>query len=216
MTGRFVTIVTKPLLENSVNLQYMKTIKLRKELKEWGIIGIIILVLYLTGLHTEVAAFAQRIVLSTGIISPDTELPLDEQKKIDYNLQLQNIDGSQVHLSEFKGKVLFINIWATWCAPCIAEMPGIQSLYEDIDSEDIVFIMLSMDDELDKAKKFIDRKGFTFPTYLPASRVPEVFRAPSIPTTFVVNKEGKIVSKKVGMANYDSNSFKKFLEKQAK
>lgn len=193
----------------------MKKVKMKKEIKEWAIIGGIILALYLTGLHTEVAALAQRMVLATGIISPDTEIPEAEQKKIDYDLQLQNIDGSQVHLSEYKDKVLFINIWATWCAPCIAEMPGIQALYDDIDSEEIVFIMLSMDDELEKAKKFIKRKSFTFPTYLPASRVPEVFRAPSIPTTFVVNKEGKIVSKKVGMADYDSKSFKNYLEKLA-
>jgi len=182
-----------------------------KEFKEIGIVIAIFGILYLTGLHTDVAAFTQRVILQTGIITPDTELPENEQEQLDYNLALASIDGQQVHLSDFKGKVLFINIWATWCAPCIAEMPGIQSLFEETNS-DVVFIMLSMDDSNDKAKKFIERKGFTFPVYLPASRVPEMLRAPSIPTTLVVNKEGKVVSKKVGMAKYNTKKFKRFLE----
>lgn len=182
-----------------------------KEFKEIGIVIAIFGILYLTGLHTDVAAFTQRVILQTGIITPDTELPTSEQEQLDYNLALASIDGQQVHLSDFKGKVLFINIWATWCAPCIAEMPGIQSLYEEA-SSDVVFIMLSMDDSNEKAKKFIERKGFTFPVYLPASRVPEMLRAPSIPTTLVVNKEGLVVSKKVGMAKYNTKKFKRFLE----
>lgn len=189
----------------------MKKKRVLKEFKEIGIVIAIFGMLYLTGLHTDVAAFTQRVILQTGIITPDTELPTSEHEQLDYNLALASIDGQQVHLSDFKGKVLFINIWATWCAPCIAEMPGIQSLYEEA-SSDVAFIMLSMDDSNEKAKKFIERKGFTFPVYLPASKVPEMLRAPSIPTTLVVNKEGKIVSKKVGMAKYNTKKFKRFLE----
>lgn len=184
-------------------------------MKSWGIIAIIFLTLYLTGLHTDVAALAQRAILSTGIITPDTELPESEKLDVDYNFKLQHLEGNVVNLEDFKGKVIFINIWASWCAPCIAEMPNIQSLYDKIEDENIVFIMLSMDNELKKAKKFIERKDFTFPVYLAASRVPEVFRAPSIPTTMVISADGKIVSKKVGMANYDKKSFIKFLEKQS-
>lgn len=189
--------------------------KILKELKSWGIMAAIVLTLYLTGLHTSVAAFAQRIVLSTGIITPDTELPESEMRDVDYNFKLQDLEGNVVSLEDFKGKVIFLNIWASWCPPCIAEMPNIQSLYNKLDDENIVFIMLSMDDNPEKARKFIKRKEFTFPVYLAASTVPEVFRAPSIPTTMVISADGKIVSKKVGMANYDKKSFIKFLEQQS-
>ncbi len=182
-----------------------------KEIKHIGIIAVIFAVLYLTGLHTDVAAFTQRVILQTGIITPDVELPEAEQETFDYNLKLTAIDGQQAHLTDFEGKVLFINIWATWCPPCIAEMPGIQDLYDETNN-DVIFIMLSMDDSQEKAKQFIEKKGFTFPVYLPASKVPEVMRAPSIPTTLVVNKEGKVVAKKVGMAKYNTKKFKRFLE----
>ncbi|GAA0191580.1 TlpA disulfide reductase family protein [Fulvivirga kasyanovii] len=186
---------------------------MKKQLREWGIFLAIGLFLYFTGLYTDVAALAQRAILSTGLITADTEL--EDPEKADFNFTLQTLDGQMVKLEDFKGKVIFLNLWATWCPPCIAEMPGIQDLYDKIDNEDIVFVMLSMDNSAEKPKKFIDKKEYTFPVYLPASRVPDVFRSPSIPTTYVISKDGKIVSKKVGMANYDTKAFRNFLNKQA-
>ncbi|MEO1098413.1 MAG: TlpA disulfide reductase family protein [Bacteroidota bacterium] len=189
--------------------------KIIKELKSWGVMAAIFVALYLTGLHTDVAAFAQRMILSTGVLTADTELPTSEQKDIDYDFKLQDLEGNITNFEDFRGKVIFLNIWASWCAPCIAEMPNIQSLYNKVEDDNIAFIMLSMDDNVEKANKFIKRKDFTFPVYLAASRVPDVFRAPSIPTTMIISADGKIISKKVGMANYDKKSFIKFLEKQS-
>lgn len=186
--------------------------RIRKEFKELAIVASVFLLLYVTGLHTEVAAFAQRIILTTGVITPDTDLDEASLEEVDYDFQLKNLNGEIVHLSDYKGKVIFLNLWATWCAPCIAEMPNIQGLYDKIDDKNIEFIMLSMDQKEAKAKKFIDKKGFTFPVFMAASPVPEMFKVPSIPTTFVISPEGKVVSKKVGMANYDKKRFKNFLE----
>ncbi|MEL7003057.1 MAG: TlpA disulfide reductase family protein [Bacteroidota bacterium] len=186
--------------------------KLKKELREWGVFAVIILTLYLTGLHTNVAAFAQRVILETGLITASTELP-ERAEKADYDFLLKDLEGNEVNLSEFKDKVIFMNIWATWCPPCIAEMPNIQSLYNKVDNDDIVFVMLSMDNDLSKVQRYISKKEFTFPVYMAASRVPDVYRAPSIPTTLVISPEGKIISKKVGMANYDKKSFLNFLLK---
>ncbi len=193
----------------------MKT-KFKKEMRDWGIIAVVFLTLYLTGLHTDVAAFAQRMILYTGILAPETDLDESEFIDADMDFEIKNLDGDEVvNLNDFKGKVVFMNIWATWCAPCIAEMPNIQSLHDKLKEEnndDVVFVMLSMDRSEEKARKFIKKKGFTFPTYVAASKVPDVFNVPSIPTTFVISPEGKIVSKKVGMANYDKKKFKSYLE----
>ena len=184
---------------------------MKKEIRFWVIISTIFLSLYLSGLHTEVAGFAQRVILSTGLIAPESDVNYTDNNKGDYNFNLKNIDGSTISFSELKGKVVFMNIWATWCAPCIAEMPNIQKLYDKMDTSKVAFVMLSTDQSEDKVGKFINRKGFTFPVYLAASNVPSEFKVPSIPTTFVFSKEGKIVSKNVGMANYDKKSFIKFL-----
>lgn len=184
---------------------------MKKEIRFWVIVSTIFLSLYLSGLHTEVAGFAQRMILSTGLIAPEAEINYTDNGEGDYDFKLKNLDGSIISFNELKGKVVFMNIWATWCPPCIAEMPNIQKLYDKIDSSQVAFVMLSTDQSEEKVNKFISRKGFTFPVYLAASNVPSEFRVPSIPTTFVFSKEGKIVSKNVGMANYDKKSFIKFL-----
>ncbi len=94
-------------------------------------------------------------------------------------------------------------------------MPNIQKLYNKVESEKIKFVLISLDDTQEKADRFIKRKGFSFPTYYPVGYLPEVYRSPSIPTTFVISPQGEIVSKEVGMANYNRKSFLNFLLKLA-
>ena len=188
--------------------------RFRKELKELAILGGIVGVLYITGLHTEVAAFAQRAILATGLITADTDAQIKDNKA-SYDLAIEDMEGNIYSLEHFKNKVIFMNQWASWCAPCIAEMPSIQNLFEKIETEDIVFIMLSLDADRAKAKQFIVRKGYTFPVYFPAGNIPAVYRSQVIPTTYVISKKGEIVSKKVGMADYNRKSFYNFLLKQA-
>lgn len=189
---------------------------LKKEIREWGVFIAIIGVLYFTGLYTEVAAFAQRVILTSGLITPNTEIEITNKEKLDYNLKLIDLKGNITPMDSFKNKVIFINEWATWCAPCIAEMPSIQNLYDEIgDNENIVFVMLTFEEDKNKVKKFITKKDFTFPVYGIASKLPEVLRSSSIPTTFVISKSGEIISKKVGMAKYDTEKFKSFLLEEA-
>jgi thiol:disulfide interchange protein len=107
----------------------MASKKVKKEIRDWAIFAGVLLTLYLTGLHTDVAAFAQRMVLATGIANPDTEIE-KEQTKAAYDFTLNQLDGDILNFEDLKGKVVFINFWATWCAPCIAEMPSIDSLYK--------------------------------------------------------------------------------------
>lgn len=187
---------------------------IKKQLKDWGVVLTVIAILYFTGLHTEVTAFAQRIVLSTGIITP-SQLQASTMEKADYNMRLRTLDGKILNFEDYKNKVIFINFWATWCAPCIAEMPNIQSLYDKVDSENIKFVMISLDQNSEKARKFIEKKGFTFPVYEPVGYLPDVYYASEIPTTFVISPEGLIVTKNVGMANYDKKEFLNYLYKLA-
>jgi thiol-disulfide isomerase/thioredoxin len=111
--------------------------------------------------------------------------------------------------------VIFLNLWASWCPPCIAEMPGIQKLYRETDTSRVAFVMLSLDENPAKARRLMKRKGFTFPAYLPGSTVPAVYATRSIPTTFVISRRGEIVVRHEGMADYSSAEFKAFLSKLA-
>ncbi len=187
--------------------------KIKKEVKEWGIFAIILLTLYFTGLHTKVAAFAQRAVLATGIANPNTD-PIKEKEKAAYDFTVTGVDGSTLDFKTLKGKVIFINMWATWCAPCVAEMPSIEDMYGNYkDNPNVVFALISFDKDPKKAEKFVGKKGYTLPIYFPnATQIPKVYESRGIPTTFVIDKEGYISYKKIGMANYNSKSFAKMMD----
>lgn len=190
-----------------------KTIK--KELRSWGIIGGIALVLYLTGLHTQVISYLQRAILATGLIRPNTEQPTDQevnvQPTIDLQIPLRDAEGETLNLDQFRGRAIFINLWATWCPPCLAEMPGIDRLYQDLESEDIVFIMLSLDEDFSKAVNFVQGKGYAFPVYQAAGRWPGALNSSTIPSTFVLDRDGKLVLQHRGMAKYNTEDFRTFL-----
>jgi len=187
----------------------------KKEIRDWVILGLTLTFLWVTGLFSEVAGFTQRMVLATGIISP-SELPEIEKTDAAYDFKLVTVDGTFFDFEEARGKVVFINFWASWCTPCIAEMPNIQNLYEDYkENDEILFVMIGLDRDPKKSLDFIKRKEFDFPIYTPDYNdgIPAVYESTSIPTTFVLTKDGKIDMKKVGMANYDSDRFRKYLNK---
>jgi len=186
----------------------------RRTLIEWGLILGVIAVLYFSGLHTEVIGTLQRGLLWTGIFHADTEIPVQQQQVADYDLSLRTFDGKYLSLKEYRGKTIFLNFWASWCPPCVAEMPSIQSLYDKVASKDIRFVMVSVDQEKKAAEAFIRKHNFTFPVYQIVGRLPEVYSSNTIPTTFVVSPEGKIVAKRKGMARYDTKKFRTFLQSQ--
>ncbi len=186
--------------------------QLKKAIKEWGVILGVFGILYITGLHTEVIGGLQRVLLSTGILRPNTEIDSGDIKKANYNMPLITLNGERTSLEEFEGKTIFLNFWATWCPPCIAEMPNIQKLYEQLENENgIVFVMLSLDEDPEKARAFMERKEFTMPVYFLAGRQPGVYNSTVVPTTYIISPEGNIVVEKRGMAKYNTDEFRSFL-----
>ncbi|MFD2247924.1 TlpA family protein disulfide reductase [Pontibacter ruber] len=202
-----------------------------KDIPGWAVMLAIFGILYLTGLHTEAIGQVQRLLLATGIKNADVPEPgavasateiaetaaTGSSVMAGAGFQMAGLDGKPVAFESLKGKVIFMNIWTTWCPPCVAEMPNIQKLYEKVGSDKIAFVMLSVDEGgMEKVKKFIDKKGFTFPVYMPASQFPQEFYSNSIPTTFIISAEGKIVAKQEGMADYDNKEVRDFLQSMVK
>ncbi|GAA4442730.1 hypothetical protein GCM10023188_42760 [Pontibacter saemangeumensis] len=196
----------------------------------WAVMLAIFGILYATGLHTEAIGQVQRLLLATGIKKADVPEPVTSvsdaaevtevaasEVMAGAGFKLKGLDGKMVAFESLKGKVVFMNIWATWCPPCIAEMPNIQKLYEKVGSDNIAFVMLSVDEGgMEKVQKFIDKKGYTFPVYMPASEFPQEFYSSAIPTTFIISPEGKIVAKQEGMAEYDTPEVREFLQSMVK
>lgn len=181
--------------------------KVKKEIREWVILITVGSFIYLMGWHTVIASKLQQAVLSTGIISPSV---LEEERFASYEFVLEDINGQRVHFTDFKQKTVFVNFWATWCPPCIAEMPDIHNLYEETGKE-VSFVMISVDQDENKAKKFIKDKEFDFPIYFLRSGLPKGYNTHSIPTTYLIDKNGKIRVENSGMAKYNTSSFKELL-----
>lgn len=128
-----------------------------------------------------------------------------------YEMEMKNSQGEQVHMEDFKGKVIFFNVWATWCAPCIEEMPTIQNLYNEVqDRDDVVFLMLSMDQDFQKAIEFKNKNNYDFEIYSLSGPMPAMYHTTLIPTTFVINSDGKLVLQHDGMGEFDSKEFMSF------
>ncbi len=183
---------------------------------EWGVIGGLALLLYLTGLHTEVIGTMQRAMLWTGLFDADTSQIATTKgphlNSRDFNFALQVSDGNRTTLGNLKGQVLFVNVWASWCPPCIAEMPTIEKLYEAVgDNSNIKFILLSMDQNREKAVNFMENKNFSMPYYFPRSQLPNKLQSQFLPTSYVISKEGQIVYKKEGIADYSSPNFAQWM-----
>ncbi|MBW3130507.1 TlpA family protein disulfide reductase [Hymenobacter profundi] len=128
------------------------------------------------------------------------------------DVPLLTLDGQPTNLQALRGKTVFFNIWATWCPPCVAELPGIQALYEKVDKQKVAFVLVSFDRNPKKAQAFIRRKGYTVPVFFPAAPLPPAFDSQAIPTTLILGPDGRIVTRHEGMADYDSPKVKAYLE----
>ena len=118
-------------------------------------------------------------------------------------LTLQSSDGKIINLSDQKGKVIFLNFWATWCPPCIAEMPFINTLYEKLkDDKNFVFIMVDVDHDFTRSRPFIKKHQFSLPLYQANNAIPGSLLGRSIPTTVIFDKSGKMVFQHEGGADY--------------
>lgn len=138
-----------------------------------------------------------------------SRLPLYGQ--VDYDWSVKALDGREVALSEFKGKVVFLNFWATWCVPCVAEMPSIQSLHQMFKTDDVVFLLIS-DEDAQTVKEFLAGHQYDLPVYLSDEDPPNIFQMQGVPTTFIVNRDGLVVFRHVGAAKWDDEACRSFIQ----
>ena len=118
--------------------------------------------------------------------------------------ELQTLNGENVKLSDFRGKRVMINFWASWCGPCREEMPDLQKFYEDKDIEILAVNLTDSEISLDNVKDFRDEFGLTFPILLDTDLVvASIYQIQPIPTTYMVDSNGIITNMAFGALTYD-------------
>lgn len=180
-----------------------------------NIVNAIFIALFLVILFVPSAkAFLIQGLMEIGLFKPKTAPIAQEMPSADLSgIKFEDKSGKVVDLGALKGKVIFINFWATWCPPCLAEMPSINKLYEQYkDDKDVVFIMVDADSDLVKSQKYMDARSYKMPVYSVASNIPETLFKGALPTTIVFDKQGRLSYNESGAANYASSKFIEFIE----
>jgi peroxiredoxin len=117
---------------------------------------------------------------------------------------LPDLDGKEVSLSDFRGKVVFLNLWATWCKPCEEEMPSMQQLYEDQEGKPFEIVAVSLDSEgPEVVRKFVEKYNLTFVVlHDRKGRIKETYKSTGVPETFIIDQNGVIAEKVWGPRNW--------------
>lgn len=127
----------------------------------------------------------------------------EEKKPLIDRIALEDYNGNKIELADLKGKVVFLNYWATWCKPCIKEMPSIDVARKKINDPNIVFIVAS-DEDLERIKKYTSRFSFEF-TFAHSTVSVFDLDIKALPTTMIINPEGKIVFNEIGGRDWSTD-----------
>jgi len=123
----------------------------------------------------------------------------------EYNWTVLDLEDQPVSFAKYKGKTVFLNFWATWCGPCVREMPSIDGLARDpkLEGKSIEFVCVSTDDDSESVKRFLKGKnlGMTF-LRVQNGKVPPVYYSEGIPATFLIAPDGRIAATQVGSADW--------------
>ncbi|WP_413854493.1 TlpA family protein disulfide reductase [Candidatus Ruminimicrobium bovinum] len=115
------------------------------------------------------------------------------------NFELKDLSGKTVSLEDFKGKVVFVDFWATWCPPCRASIPAVEELYEKYkDNNDVCFLGINLSEDKDTVAKFVEKQGITYKILLSNNKVITDYGIRSIPAFFIIDKNGTVANKYLG------------------
>jgi thiol-disulfide isomerase/thioredoxin len=182
---------------------------MRKKINLQNLIIVVIIILLINPQTRQ----SLQVILHKGLSLINQSTLIDGNKRTNITYKdwfLKSDTDTIINFKDTRGKVVFVNFWATWCPPCIAEMPSLQALYNDYNDK-VIFIFATSDD-FETVKAFKEKRNFSFNVYRPNRNIPVELETSSIPRTFVINKMGEIVIDESGAVDWNSNKVRKQLD----
>lgn len=132
----------------------------------------------------------------------------------DLDWRIEPLGEAPIRLASFAGRVLFINVWASWCRPCVAEMASIEALADSLAGTGVEFILVSPEGE-PEVRRFLERHRLAVPVYLEAEPAPASYDVLALPTTLVVDRSGRLVLHHRGAADWNQPEVRSWLRRLA-
>ncbi len=152
-------------------------------------------------------AVSEELFKNLKIERPSEKLPAPD-------FTLEDLNGRKVRLKGLKGKVIFLNFWATWCPPCVQEMPTMEKLHQTFGQKGLTVLAINYREDAKQVKKFFSKYKLTFIALLDLDgKVSERYRAWGLPVTVIINKRGEIVGKVIGSRDWHSKEAKEFFRR---
>jgi peroxiredoxin len=143
----------------------------------------------------------------------DLGFRIPNQKVEAPDFTLETLDGEERSLSSYRGKLVFLNFWATWCPPCRAEMPSMQTLYDTLGTDDFEIVAVNLQEGAGPVQSFIDEHGYTYPILLDGGgRTGGMYGVRAIPSTFLIDRDGTLLGMFVGGREWDTPDAMAFFE----
>lgn len=157
--------------------------------------------------------------LNRGVLHMKAPRVIKEEKQaqlsdLDYNWVLAWGQNEPYYFSNLREKVVILNFWATWCPPCVAEMPELMSLYRKY-GDRVAFVLVSSEKQ-EVVEAFMEKNKYLMPVFYMATPPPKALAFNAYPTTFIIARDGRIVSRKTGAVNWDSKATHRILDELLK
>lgn len=125
---------------------------------------------------------------------------------------LKDVKNKKINLKDFRGKVIMLNFWATWCAPCREEMPSMEKLYRQFKEKGFVIIAVASGEDINSVNKFITQYNLTFPALIDSDyKVSDTYKVWALPTTYFINSKGQIIGKAQGGRDWDTKQASQYI-----
>jgi len=146
-----------------------------------------------------------QISQETAALFRNAKIQVLNQPMTPQEFTLSLLSGGNASLSDYKGKVVILNFWATWCPPCRAEMPSMETLYQRFNSQGLEILAVDIGENANTVRQFIQNNKYTFPVMLDSnSRISRIYGIEAIPTSYILDREGKIAARVVGSISWDT------------
>lgn len=177
--------------------------------KHWSniLFGVLVVLMIIPQTRMPIQVFVQRLIS----FSPSETSEEKRETLQNYDWALVALDSEDINFSQSQGKVVVVNFWATWCPPCVAEMPSFQKLYDAYGSNVDFYFVTS--EKPDKVNRFLDKHNYSLPVYLQFFEAPEQMQSSVLPTTYVLSKSGEIVVNETGVADWNSKKIRSLLDR---